>query len=48
MYERRKVMGKTMRVLAVKIEDLMKLFQDFFDPGDGTNVINDAEHTSSN
>ena len=47
-YERKKVMGKTMRVLTVKIEDLMKLIHDFFNPGDGTDGINDAEHTSSN
>ena len=29
-YERKKVMGKTTRVLVVKYEDLMKLFYDFF------------------
>jgi hypothetical protein len=47
-YERKKVMGKTMRVLTVRNEDLMKLFQDFFDVEDGTDVTNDVEHTSSN
>ena len=48
VYERKKVMGKTMRVLTVKNEDLMKLFQDFFNVEDGTDGTNDAEHTSSN
>jgi hypothetical protein len=33
-YERKKVMGKTMRVLMVKFEDLVKLIHDFFNLGD--------------
>jgi hypothetical protein len=44
-YERKKVMGKTMRVLTVKAEDLTRLFYDFFnsaeetkDPGDAGSV----------
>jgi len=48
VYERKKVMGKTMRVLTVKNEDLMKLFYDFFNVEDGTDGTNDAENTSSN
>ena len=38
-YERKKVMGKTMRVLTVKNEDLTRLFYDFFnsvEEGEGT------------
>jgi len=44
-YERKKVMGKTMRVLTVKNEDLTRLFYDFFNSGeedkdtDGTGLI---------
>jgi len=39
VYERRKVMGKTMRVLSTKVEDLVRLFNDFFGPGE-----NDGGH----
>jgi hypothetical protein len=33
VYERKKVMGKTMRVLSTRFEDLVRLFNDFFGTG---------------
>jgi hypothetical protein len=33
-YEVKKIMGKTMRVLTVKFNDLIDLFEDFFTPVD--------------